>query len=469
VRVSENAVSPFGTGADNVPAVPSDASSVQRLAARVVGLVALSGPLLALGLGAFLLGRRPLTIDEADTVAAATGSFGDVVEHALEHDPARAGHLALLQPVVAFDDGERWIRAPSVVAAAVASLLVFYVGRALAGRLAGIVASLALATAGSVVAVSQQARPYTLAILAVTLSTGLFLLALRRGHPAWWAAYAVVAALLPLTHPAATAAVVAQALSLALVSPRPPLRFAGSALGFVALENALLLVAFALDRREAPDVPLTLEGIGEGLARACGWNPVIAGLAVWGIVALALRRVPRGEPSIAALLGGLALLPVMGVAVASLVVSVIPETALVVSIPGVVLAAGVGVAALPDARFQWLAGGAAAIAAVVGLVAWYAPAPTQDWRAAAAFLDAEVGSSETVVVVPDRAGAALSYYSPTAPLVLQARGEGAWVLVAGSPDDALARARTAVDTPRYALLDQRTFGERLVAQHWIRP
>jgi len=150
-------------------------------------------------------------------------------------------------------------------------------------------------------------------------------------------------------------------------------------------------------------------------------------------------------------------------------VSVIPATALVVGIPGVVLAAGVGVAALPERRFQWLAGGAAAVAAVVGLVAWYAPAPTQDWRAAARFLEAEVGTSETVVVLPDRAGAALSYYSPAASLVSQARGEGAWVLVADSADNALARARTAVDTPRYALLAKRTFGDRLVVQHWVRP
>jgi mannosyltransferase len=465
--VIDNAVTPVGAGAQGVPA--DDASLANRLAARAAGLLALAGPLLALGLGALLLGRRPLTIDEADTVAAATGSFGDVVERALDHDPARAGYLALLQPVVQLDDGERWVRAPSVVAAALASLLVFYVGRALAGRIAGLAASLALATAGSVVAVSQQARPYTLAILAVTLSTALFVLALRRGHPALWAVYALASALLPLTHPAASAAVLAQAAALVLVAPRPPLRFAGPAIGFVALENALLLVAFGLDRRDAPDVSLTLSEIGHGLARASGWSPVLAGLAVWGVVALALRKPPGGEPWGGALAAGLALFPLAGLLVAAPLVPVLPETALVVGAPGVALAAGAGIAALPAAWQQWAAGGAAAVAALAGVVGWYAASPAQDWRAAAAFVDARAARDETVVVLPDRARSAFAYYGPDTRLALRARGNGAWVLVAGPADRALRAARTAVETPRYALLDQRSFGDELVAQHWVRP
>jgi mannosyltransferase len=469
--VSENAVSSLGAGAEVMPAdsAPTALGTAHSLAARATGLLALAGPLLALGLGSLLLARRPLTVDEADAVAAATGPFGDVVEHALEHDPARVGYLALLQPVVQIDDGERWVRAPSVLAAALASLLVYFVGKALAGRVAGVAASLALATAGSVVAVSQQARPYTLAILAVTLSTALFVLALRREHPALWALYAVGSAFLPFTHPAASAAVLAQALALALVVPRPSLRFAGPALGFVALENALLLTAFGLDRSDAPDTPLALGGIGEGLARACGWNPVVAGLAVWGVVALALRRAPGGEPWGAALTAGLALLPLFGLLLASLVISVLPETALVVGAPGVALAAGAGIAALPQHWMRWAAGGAAAGAMLVGVIAWYATPSKQDWRTAAAFVDTEAAPHETVVVLPDRARAALAYYAPEVRLMLTARGDGAWVVIAGDPDRALRAARTVVATPRYALLDQRTFGEELVVQHWVRP
>ena len=66
------------------------------------------GPGLALLLGLVGLGHRSLDVDEAAAVAAARGSFSDVVERALSHDPAQAGYLALLQPVVDWNDAERW-------------------------------------------------------------------------------------------------------------------------------------------------------------------------------------------------------------------------------------------------------------------------------------------------------------------------------------------------------------------------
>jgi len=68
---------------------------------------------------------------------AARGPFGDVVENALEHDPAQAGYLALLRPVVALSDAEWAVRAPSVVAAALAALFAYWLGAQLFGRLAG--------------------------------------------------------------------------------------------------------------------------------------------------------------------------------------------------------------------------------------------------------------------------------------------------------------------------------------------
>ena len=62
----------------------------------------LLGPGLALLLGLVALSHRSLDIDEAEVVSAAQGSFADVVERALSDDPARAGYLALLQPVSAW-------------------------------------------------------------------------------------------------------------------------------------------------------------------------------------------------------------------------------------------------------------------------------------------------------------------------------------------------------------------------------
>ena len=56
------------------------------------------GPAFALVLGVVGLGRRSLDVDEAAVVAAAHGSFTDVVERAFSDDPARAGYIACSSP-----------------------------------------------------------------------------------------------------------------------------------------------------------------------------------------------------------------------------------------------------------------------------------------------------------------------------------------------------------------------------------
>ena len=172
------------------------------------------GPGLALVLGIVALGRRSLDVGEAAAVAAAQGSFSDVVERALSDDPARAGYLALLHPVVGWNDAEHWARLPSVAAAVLAAIAAYRLGRRLAGRHAGAAASVLLATSLGVVLLSRTVGPLALALAAMLLSSALFARAVERGNAVWWAVYAVSAALLPLTHPIAASALGAQILAL---------------------------------------------------------------------------------------------------------------------------------------------------------------------------------------------------------------------------------------------------------------
>jgi hypothetical protein len=95
--------------------------------------------------------------------------------------------------------------------------------------------------------------------------------------------------------------------------------------------------------------------------------------------------------------------------------------------------------------------------------------PAGDWRGAVEAVRAGRGGSETIVVVPERARAALIYYAPSQWVHRQARGDGAWVFVGGARTGAIERARRVVATPRYALLEERPFGDDLVLQHWTRP
>ena len=96
--------------------------------------------------------------------------------------------------------------------------------------------------------------------------------------------------------------------------------------------------------------------------------------------------------------------------------------------------------------------------------------PDEDWRALTAAVKRVRGGNETVVVVPTRARAVVAYYAPYLPLIGQVRGSGGWVaVVADTPDGAIAAARPIVRTPRYALLRQFAYGDRLRLQHWVRP
>ena len=89
---------------------------VGRVTASLDRALPFLGPGLAALLGLVALGRAPVDVDEATTIDAVRGSFSSVVERAFEEDPARIGYLALLRPIVAWNNGELWVRLPSVLA-----------------------------------------------------------------------------------------------------------------------------------------------------------------------------------------------------------------------------------------------------------------------------------------------------------------------------------------------------------------
>lgn len=429
------------------------------------------GPGLALVLGLVALGRRSLDLDEATAVAAAHGTFSDVVERALSDDPARAGYLALLRPVAAWNDAELWVRLPSVVAAVVAAVAAYRLGRRLAGRHAGVAASIVLASSLGVVLLSRTVGPLALALAAMLLSSALFARAVERGNALWWAVYAVSAALLPLTHPIAASALAAQILALVAARREVELRLAVPAVAVATLESAFFLTAAVLDRADAADGagPLELRDIGVGVGRALGWSPIVAALAVWGVITLYRRSSDEEGRWKPVLVGGLALLPLVGVLVAGIALPVFPRTALTVAAGGVALAAGVGLVSIADRGLRLASAAAVGVVAVAALATAAAENPRQDWRAAARVTRAKTTPRDTVVVIPERGRVALSYYAPDLRTSLAGRGEAVTVVVAGDPDLAVAAARQVVSPPRYALLSEQAAGSELVVQRWVRP
>jgi mannosyltransferase len=460
----------------SVPAHTADPTGrsdelVRRLLALIDRALPYLGPALVLVLGLAGAGRRSLDVDEAAALAAAHGSFSDVVERALSDDPARAGYLALLQPVASWNDAEAWLRLPSVLAVVVAAIATYRLGRRLAGRHAGAAASLVLAASVGVVGISQSVGPLGLALAAMMLSSALFARAVERGNAVWWAVYAVSAALLPLTHPVAASALVAHLAAIAVARREIDLRLALPAAAVAVVESGLFLTAAVIDRAAADDGagPLELVDLAVGLGRSLGWSAVVAGLAAWGVLLLHRRSSAgqgRWKP---VLVGGLALAPLTAVLVAGVALPVYPRSALTACAGGIALAAGIGLVGIPDRTLRLGAGAALAAVAVAALTVDVVREAPEDWRAAAELVRRQSTPHSSVVVLPERARPALAYYAPELRLARAGRGDAVSVVVVGDPDEATQAARAVVSPPRYALLAQGGAGSRLVVQHWVRP
>ncbi len=331
--------------------------------------------------------------------------------------------------------------------------------------------SIVLALSAGVAEISRSVGPLALALAAMLLSSALFARAVERGNALWWAVYAVSAALLPLTHPIAASALVAQLAALAVARREVNLRLALPAAGVAVLESGFFLAAGALDRADAADGAgrLELADVGVGVGRGLGWNILVAALGTWGIVVLYRRTAPGDGRWKPVLVAGLALAPLAAVLVAGLALPVYPRIALVVCAGGASLAAGIGLLAVPGRTERLGVAAALTIVAVATLVAAALREPGEDWRRAAAVVGEDASPQGTVVVLPERARAALAYYAPEIQLRRVGRGETVTVVVAGDPDSATALARTVVSPPRYALLSQRPAGSELVVQRWVRP
>jgi mannosyltransferase len=434
---------------------------------RLWVLTPIAAALLAAALGALFVGRKALSTQEAFSVFLARRNLGDLLQDA----DSRLGHLAhlvLLNPVARVNDAEWAVRAPSVIAAALAAGLVYVVGDRLFGHIAGAVAALALAVNAGVVSAAQLAQPYTLAILGIVVSTLLFVLVLERPSKGLMVAYAATAVLLPLLHPAASSILAAHLTAALVRERRATAAVLATAAGLVIATPLLVLLAF--ERADAPDGRdvLPLGDLAEGIARGAGWNPLLVGLAAVGVAAAAVRLRTAAAWK-ATLLAGLAVAPVLVLLLSAIALPVFPARALVLTAPGLALAAGAAVAAV-TVRIALAALGTFVAVAAAAVALTYATGPQEDWRRVGRAVRLVKKAQETVVVVPERARPAFAYYAPEVETSLVARGDAAWVVVrADTPVEAIELGRSAVPTPRYALRRQFRYGDGLRLQHWIRP
>ena len=449
--------------------VPGD--SVRRNVVWGLAPLAVAGGSLALG--AVALGSRSLTSDEAAASGRANASLGDLLSTIAHDAPDQVGNLLALKLATLVGADEMTLRAPAAIAVALAAGLLVILAGMLLGRVGGLVAGIALATNAGVVDASREARPYALGILGIVLATLLLVVALERGGGWRWAPYAVAAAALPLFHPLAASALAAHGAMLIARRDRADLRAAGIALLAGTAFAMLLLAWMAVDRFDSPAGvdALDLSRLGHGLATAGGWNLVLAAGAVAGLAFL-FNAAHASAPDrwVGVLVAALIAAPVAATLLAALAMPV-HAGALVLAAPGIALAVGAAAPLLSPTRGLVAAGTALLVVASTATITTRLTRPVdEDWRSLAAAVRSVRGAKETVVVIPASAREAFAYYAPYERTMVGARGDGAWIaVVAGSANEAIEASRPHVVTPRYALLRQFRYGERLRLQHWVRP
>jgi len=131
--------------------------------------------LIAAALRFHALGAKSLWFDEIISVRRARGTFVEMIREVAGHDGHPPLYYALQYAARALGTGEAAARVPSALAGIVLVYVVYRIARKMLGEYAGLAAAGLCALSAFQVYFSQEARPYSLAMLLAAISFWLFL------------------------------------------------------------------------------------------------------------------------------------------------------------------------------------------------------------------------------------------------------------------------------------------------------
>ena len=365
------------------------------------------------GLGAVLrliaLGYKSFWIDEIASVAIARRAT-PVFWHFLWHDEGNmAAYYVLLRPWLHLGYGEGTVRLLSVIPGILSIPLMYVVGRRLFDRQVGIVAALFLALNACAVGVSQEARAYSFVVLAVLLSTYLFVRFIELPTQATAVAYALVAGmtcyfhyfgvLVPAAHFAALAALPANR------RPWKPLLLAAAII--LAEATPILWLIHAQDTGHISWVQrpsfLELYHLGAYLAadsgKAIGAVLLVVDLALLGIFLKCLMSAWKTDLECRwgySLIASLVATPILLALLVSFVRPAFYHRFLVICLPGWLLMTAVGVTQLRGRAWRMSAIAIVCALSLVSVVILQRRV-TEDWRGVVNYLIANGTSDDRVV------------------------------------------------------------------------
>ena len=184
---------------------PAPSNGLWRLAPLAVSL-------LAAGLAAIDV-RRSFTLAEIEEVLQSRRPWRDLVP--IWHpDAGSSVYLALLKGWSHVGSTEWVTRVPSLVAVALAAAVVCALGTRLVERRVGLAAGTLFAISSYTTGLGRAAGPLALAVLAATVATWLFIVAIESGGLTPWSAYACIAVVSVYVHASCALVLVAHGAAL---------------------------------------------------------------------------------------------------------------------------------------------------------------------------------------------------------------------------------------------------------------
>ncbi len=398
---------------------------------RLAGWLLLTVTVLGALLRFYSLGDDSIWSDESATwLQSSAGVVEAIARTATDTYPPGYNIFAALSLSI-FGQSEWALRLPAAIFGTLTIPAAYWLGRVSAGRTVGILAALFIALSAFAIGYSQEARMYTLLMLAAALFTAATISWLAR--PGWPVALAAIGSglLLLYSHPYGALAWLSVAATGAaiLLRRRPGM---SPVLAFGAMQLAILLGFL-------PWLFISL-GVADHLVTGGFWidrpTPVIAAGAILrllggivgivpilvGCILLIVRRDGAGTQNGAALavLLAAALGPlVLGYAISQLTTPVFVTRYLACCLPAILVLAAIG--------FARVIGSWRAFAAVVGFAgialgvsaATLDSAPHQeDWRGLASYLKAELRDGDCLLMSRSHWFRSLRFYGMEAPACL---------------------------------------------------
>ena len=353
---------------------------------------------------------RPLWRDEVATAVASDKSWASLAGLLQQTDGSNGLYYALMHPLRSVTTAEVALRAPSLIAMAVAAALVAATAHRLTGRwYAGAVALLLLAGNLNFWLYGTEARPS--AVVMATTAAMTYLLLTTRGRPSPAMAVAYGALATASLHLQATAGLFVLAHAVVLLSSRfaPSRRRWGAALAIALLLAAPFLLFARTQSIQTSWIPFVtpvgfLRLIQDLLGDGRLGPALVLGLVVVGGLLALVRRSPVATPLVI-----LAVFPVLGLGAAGFFLHILLPRYILFVIPALVVLAAVGYASM-----SWAAQVPLLVLALVA-VGLAAPvvdrAPSEDLRAAAAYLAEQDRPGDGLLYAPDWARVGLAYYA----------------------------------------------------------